>query len=167
MNAVTANVRVKPLNVIFCDDVRREISGKDILIGAYGGEIVIPSVPAMISLAMWIQMDTTDAGTARIKIRVTDPQGNVAGQTSLEFQTGEPSTTSSTAIILPPFAIFLPPLIMSVTEPGTIKVYFANDGDKFALIGEKKVRIGQISTAFSPPSGQSPPVPPPQFPRPS
>jgi Family of unknown function (DUF6941) len=155
MSVSAANFEVKPFNVVFCDDIRREISGKDILIGAYSGDIIIPSVPAIIPIAMWIQIRTTTLGTARIRIKIIDPAGNKAGQTGFEFQPGE-SVGDSTA------AVTLPPLMVSVTAPGAIKVYWATEGEEMTLIGEKTVRIGPVPTASLPPSGQSPSaVPPP------
>ena len=42
--------------VIFCDDIRKEITNKDILIGVYAGDIVVPSFPTPLALALWIEI---------------------------------------------------------------------------------------------------------------
>jgi hypothetical protein len=40
---------VQATSVVICDDVRREASGKEILIGTYAGVIYFPSLPATLT----------------------------------------------------------------------------------------------------------------------
>jgi hypothetical protein len=144
MSAPDVNLRVTPFNVVFCDDIRREVSGKEILIGAYSGDIVVPSVPSVLQIAMWVQVRAVGVGMSRGRIKVTDPAGNTAGQSSFDFHVGEST-----------FALAFPALPISVTLPGPIKLYWASEGDEMTMIGEKNIRIGPLPTASLPPSGQS------------
>lgn len=55
---------------LFCDDIRREISGKQILIGLYSGDLIVETFPAEISFATWAKIFGLSKGehtfTARI-----------------------------------------------------------------------------------------------------
>src|SRR6266436_9523709 len=44
------------LNVLICDDVRREVTGKEIIIGVYGDEMMVPSLPVSLNLSLWIRV---------------------------------------------------------------------------------------------------------------
>src|SRR5687768_12771814 len=45
-------------NAIFCDFVRHEDTGKNILIGVYTGDVVLESVPALIPCTFWLDVVT-------------------------------------------------------------------------------------------------------------
>jgi hypothetical protein len=47
--------KLKVLQVVVCDEIRREITGKDFLIGVYSAGVVVPSFPAQLVLSFWIQ----------------------------------------------------------------------------------------------------------------
>lgn len=146
----------KPLNVIFCDDVRREVTGKDILIGVYSADIVLPTVPVLFGVSLWIQFLTGGDGVVSAKLRITDPAGNTAGETAVEFPVGgaagNPGGTSG--------AMALAPLAVSVVQAGAISVYWSAGGNDFTLIGQKRVKIGPVATVTAPPPAPRPPVPP-------
>ncbi|WP_135507511.1 DUF6941 family protein [Roseovarius aestuariivivens] len=44
-----------PLEAIFCDDIRREDNGKLLIIGAYGGNIIVNKLPVQLRLSIWIR----------------------------------------------------------------------------------------------------------------
>jgi hypothetical protein len=46
---------------IVCDDVRREDNGKLVLIGVYGGSILVPSFPATVVLSLVLAVDVSNA----------------------------------------------------------------------------------------------------------
>jgi hypothetical protein len=87
-------------SLILCDDVRREESGKDILIGVYSGDILVPQFPAALSLSLWAEYTvrgtgpllvafrmTTDRGTELLRVEVTISIGNGgAGAGSIAFR---------------------------------------------------------------------------------
>lgn len=146
----------EPFNVIFCDDIRREASGKDILIGVYSAEMVFATVPTMVGVSIWIQLRTAGNGVVGAWVRVTDPTGNTAGQTRVDVlvgsAAGNPGGTTG--------ALSMPPLPISVMHAGAINVYWSAGGNDFALIGEKRVTIGPAASGTAPPFAPRPPAAP-------
>lgn len=57
--------------VVLCEDIRREVNGKDILIGVYGGNIEVAHFPATISIAYWMNMVPAAIGDLSISFRVS------------------------------------------------------------------------------------------------
>jgi hypothetical protein len=149
--------QIEPFNVIFCDDIRREISGKEILIGVYSSDILIPSVPTVLGISLWIQIRARGKGAARSRLRVTDPSGNTAGETVLEYTIDDSKAAQSQGETIS--SITLPQLPLNIAQAGTIDVLWASDGE-FVPIGRKQVTIGPVPTAFGQLSAQSPPVNP-------
>lgn len=56
--------------VIVCDDVRKEITNKDIIIGVYAGEIGVSVFPAMLSVAFWIEISGDVIGEQDVSLRI-------------------------------------------------------------------------------------------------
>ena len=56
--------------VLVCDDVRKEVTNKDILIGVYAGDIVVPAFPAWIALAVWLELITKENGVYDMSFRI-------------------------------------------------------------------------------------------------
>ena len=73
----TKQPTVKPLSAVVCDEVRREQNGKDIIIGAYGGDILIDSFPITLALSLWISLETSGAGDTKNSIRVVNSEKKV------------------------------------------------------------------------------------------
>lgn len=146
----------EPFSVVFCDDVRREITGKDILIGVYSGDIRLPTVPALLGVSLWIQFRTIGNGVVSARVRVTDPAGNTAGETKIEIPVGGAAGTPSDNT----GSLGMVPLPISVMQAGAISVYWSVGGNDFALIGRKRITIGPVATLTAPPSAPRPPAPP-------
>jgi hypothetical protein len=89
------NLKIK--NVIFCENVRAELSGKYTLLGASAPELTVlnSAIPATISGAVFVTGIPQQSGQFSVEIRITDPdkikildgklEGNFsgAGMTSL------------------------------------------------------------------------------------
>ncbi|MCC5979849.1 MAG: hypothetical protein JJU21_17455 [Salinarimonas sp.] len=43
------------MNAVFCEDIRREDNGKDMLLGVYGGDIVAARCPIRVGVSLWLQ----------------------------------------------------------------------------------------------------------------
>jgi hypothetical protein len=56
---------------IVCDDVRKEVTNKEILIGVYSGDIVVPSFPAWLPIAFWIEANAKEVGHQEVDFRLT------------------------------------------------------------------------------------------------
>lgn len=149
--------QIEPFNVIFCDDIRRESNGKEILIGVYSSDILIPSVPTVLGISLWIQIRVRGRGTARSRLRVTDPSGGTAGETVLEHTIDDNKAAQIQGELTS--SITLPQLPLNIAQAGTIDVLWASD-DEFVPIGRKQVTIGPVPTAFGQLGAQSPPVAP-------
>ncbi|MCR5859751.1 hypothetical protein [Mesorhizobium sp. J428] len=62
--------------IVVCDEVRKEITGKDIIIGAYGDGIVVPAYPANITIALWVLINSTATGNYEGELRIEAPSDN-------------------------------------------------------------------------------------------
>jgi hypothetical protein len=69
MNESSSSIRIE--SVVFCDDVRKEITNKDLLIGVYSGDIVVASFPCLINAAVWIEIVGDSTGPFELKLRLT------------------------------------------------------------------------------------------------
>ena len=79
--------------IVVCDDIRREASGKDILIGTYAGNIVVAQYPFKIRLAFWVEYQADRAGEHVIKLRVTY-SGKAPGEVTINAQIPESGTVT-------------------------------------------------------------------------
>jgi hypothetical protein len=50
------------VQALLCDDVRHEFNGKQIIIGVYGDNILVPSLPTSITLCLWMRFKAPSAG---------------------------------------------------------------------------------------------------------
>jgi hypothetical protein len=78
-----------PINVetvVLCDDIRQEANGKFLLIGVYGGNVVIPSFPANLNLAVWMFGYTEKSGKIELRLRIVGPQEAILQEGMLEVE---------------------------------------------------------------------------------
>ena len=61
---------MKFANVIVCDEVRIENTGKYIIIGVYSSNIVAPAFPAELLLSIWSQFYVNRNGDMDVELRV-------------------------------------------------------------------------------------------------
>ena len=113
-------IRMKSLSVVsfvVCDDVRREVTGKETLVGAYGSEISISHAPARISLAFWCEIVPKIAGDIFVEAMLTLPgnQRSVARLTAADSVAGVP------------MSLCLPQSIFSIPEGGDIVFALRDD----------------------------------------
>ncbi|MGH7046928.1 MAG: DUF6941 family protein [Stellaceae bacterium] len=87
---------IRPKFAIFCDDIRREISGKDILIGVYGGDIRVPSLPISVILAVWMAFEKEGVGKLSIEFRALGPDGEPLGYGSTTVDIIDDDTSDGT-----------------------------------------------------------------------
>ncbi len=99
-------------NVIVCDDVRREMTGKDILIGVYPDGINAAQIPGVITLAFWAELIPTATGTLDVELQIELPDAT------------KPVKVSLTANIeqIARFPAIIPPFPYSITTEGHVKL---------------------------------------------
>jgi len=71
---------------IICDNVRHEVTGKQILIGVYTGTILVPSFPAALTLALWLEQEPRRTGTVPFSVRLATDRGTVLFSAEMEFE---------------------------------------------------------------------------------
>jgi hypothetical protein len=128
--------------VIFCDDIRKEITNKDILIGVYAGDIVVPSFPTPLALALWIEIDPKEVGTRELIFRV------IAGKAEpFQFGIGIETITLGAASLL------IPPIPTPMDSEGEITLEI-RDGEEWRLLKRKRVKKGLVPNPLGlPPLG--------------
>jgi hypothetical protein len=63
-------IRIKPKFAIFCDDIRREFNGKDILIGVYSGGMILKQLPAPVAMAIWFCFERNESDFGQVPIEL-------------------------------------------------------------------------------------------------
>ncbi len=129
--------------VIICDDVRKENTNKDILIGVYSGDIILPSFPSELALAIWIELIPKQIGEHELEFRLS-----LAGQQLATFMlkaTVPKLGSSSTAI--PGFRLGVAgetELLLEIRE-----------GHDWRVLKRKKIVQGNVTSTFLSPTLQS------------
>ena len=55
---------------VLCDDVRKEANGKDIIIGAYTGQITVGGFPAHFPFSLWLILSMKQMGKFKLEIEI-------------------------------------------------------------------------------------------------
>lgn len=79
-------------SVIICDDVRKEVSGKDILIGVFSGGISVPAYPAVLRTALWIEIEPQHVGVINCELKIETPSGNPPFEMGFDLEVIEVGT---------------------------------------------------------------------------
>ena len=132
--------------VVVCDDIRREITGKDILIGVYAGNIVVPQFPFKIRLAFWVEYEAERAGEHIIKLRLTY-SGRTPAEVTINAQIPAPGMA----------AMPIAGLEVNGDAPGELSIDCLTDEEwqpvkKIAVIKGAVVGITGPQSATAPPS---------------
>jgi hypothetical protein len=158
--------------VVICDDVRKEVTSKDILIGAYGGGILVSSLPATIPIAVWIELTPESAGRLDVDLRLVLP--GTPGEFALRIigdipRGGEPTSINSPQIMCPVGAVG--DIEVSVRSPEEAEWHIVKRKSvtlgppqqppmPMGVVQGPPPPIGASPIASPPSSAQSPPVVP-------
>lgn len=85
-------MRADVSTVIICDDVRKEISGKDILIGVYSGAVNVPAYPTTFPAAFWIEIEPDGTGSIHCEFTIATPSGNPPMKVGFDLDVVEAGT---------------------------------------------------------------------------
>ena len=121
-----------------CDDIRREISNKDIIIGAYAGDVIVPEFPAQISVAFWVELQAVALGDFKLKLRV-------------RLQDKKPVTlqVDINVVKLERFSLSVPTLQVLVQEESEILLE-VNEDDDWKTLKTKKIIKGDVPQSIIP-----------------
>jgi hypothetical protein len=121
-------VAVSIKSFVLCDDVRKEITQKDILIGVYSSGIMVPFMPAQMQLAFWAEMLPTQIGQSEFQMRFDPPGGEapIVMKFMMEITAVEYSTLAMSGIIIP------------FTKEGDLVVSISIDGADWVEVTRKR-----------------------------
>lgn len=127
-------------DALFCDDIRQEITGKHILIGVYGGDIV-PSVPFphVTPISIWAKIVGLPLGEHRFQLKVLGPDEKVALEIADTFLV-EPNNSESVALGFAGVPIAL-------QKSGTVRALISIDGEP-----ERELAIIKVTEPRTPPN---------------
>lgn len=121
-------------NVILCEDVRQERSNKFTLIGVFSGDVQVESLPANVSIAVFMEGNVRRDGRIEINLRFSGP-GDVEAilkTTVVPTRAGEP------------FTIAVPRLTILMESEGEFHIDVAEgDGDWVPAL-TKNILIGPL-----------------------
>lgn len=112
--------------VLFCDDVRDEVSGKQLLIGVYNGEMHVAKLPAEFGLCIWARIEGLKIGEHTFKATLTYPNSVENIASSIVVDNDES-----------PVIMIFPPVPLKFEADGQIIFEMSFDG------GEK-VKLGSL-----------------------
>lgn len=100
------------INAVFCEDIRREDNGKDMLLGVYSGDIVVARCPTRVGMSLWLQYVSAPSvkGETGIDLRLRfdghdEPVSQIGlpfmeeGETTLALR-GMPVTINGSGVLL-------------------------------------------------------------------
>jgi hypothetical protein len=138
--------RIKVSNAIICDDIRREVSEKLILIGVYSGSIAIHNFPATLALSLYCEIMAEYEGSREVSLRAV--VGKLPVSQMKFIAEGTPPGQSATLI--------LPPLPITFSGETKLKFQISTDEKKWITLIEKGVIKGGpfpgVASALPPPS---------------
>lgn len=115
---------------IFCDDIRIENTGKHILIGVYGVDLLPSFLPVNVTLGAWVRFSGLEKGQKRYSLRLKGPSGSevlsLDGETEI-LRSDDPTIFS------------LLPVPVNIDQTGSITLEFGFDGEPCVEIGRLRV----------------------------
>lgn len=127
-------------DAIFCDDVRPEASGKQILIGVYPNDLVSHVTPSTFPLALWIRLHGLKASSRKFELKLKSDDGATDLDLSGELfghEAGGPSV-----IALGGFPV-------SVQAATTLRAFLAIDGEDATEIATLPIKVSPSPPTFN------------------
>jgi len=123
---------------LLCDDVRREISGKDIIIGVYGDEAIVPNFPVFMMFSLYLRVRFLEQGMFPTEFRVLGPSGQ-----PLTANVKAPMmTTAANRIAM----VHIAGLPIQVQSAGEVQFQWHPPGGEWETIQTLKVKQGEIKS---------------------
>jgi hypothetical protein len=132
-------------SVLLCDDIRREVNGKAILIGVYSGDIIVPTAPTSLGLGLWLQGRAVEA-TSKVRIRLE----SVSNSTAVVSDAGS-LPDASTIAPDESFLFALSRLIVQIAGQGHLSVCMKYGDRDWVELFRKKVLVNSAASNEPPP----------------
>lgn len=139
--------------VIFCDDVRQEVTGKQTLVGVYSGQMVITgnlpvTLPQICAVTTFRLAPPSEPVAATIRV-FKSGQDDPLFEIKVDMPAAKPSDFASPPDPDPDCLKFLQMTLtaqlqgVAITEACTLKVR--------AFVGEDEIRLGALQILITPP----------------
>ena len=123
---------IKIETVLICDDVRREVSGKEIIIGVYGGSITVPRYPGTMVATIWLEFDAVEHGDHKLELKIETPSGNPPIEISIDYSVDNSG----------PMSLFVPRLPLHFERDGDIVISIKLDEQNWEIVKKKSILRG-------------------------
>ena len=120
----------KVTSVVLCDDIRKEMNGKDILIGVYSGIIQVSSYPMVLNGAVWVEIEPECVGEMAVKLKIETPSGNLPIDFDAKWQIDQLDTS----------VLALGGLPLSLERDGEVVISAQFGEEEMRVIKRKNVR---------------------------
>jgi hypothetical protein len=121
------------VNALVCEDVRREVNGKEILIGVYGNSILVPSFPIDLNLMFWFQTKAPE-GDHELKLRISNASDAVFLEASVNAHVSAANELASLAV----------GTMIQAQNETTLKFQGRNADSDWSTIVEIPIRRGPV-----------------------
>lgn len=99
-------------NVVFCDDIRQEASGKILLIGVYANGVRPAQIPTTLTLALWVCIEGLPGGKSDFAIDI-GTQDRLMHHAEVNVEVHAPSR---------PANLFIHGIPITLEAPGEVRV---------------------------------------------
>jgi hypothetical protein len=118
---------------IFCDDIRQEVTNKQILIGVYASDMRVSLMPSVVPVSLWIRVQNLSAGKHPFSIKLLFEKSkgiiaDVGGEIEMLVD-GDPAN------------IVLAGIPVNITDSDCIIAKISVDGSSMKKIGALRVRM--------------------------
>jgi hypothetical protein len=144
----TRTPRIKPIHAVFCDDIRQEANGKQILIGVYPSDILVSQLPAPLVIAIWMPFVQVGhiGGRVPIEFRVLDDNERSIGYGSVALTLSEETENGALSF----------PALAAIVNRGKLRFQLKQYDDPWETVAALKVDLPPPAVA-TPPIGPLPP----------
>lgn len=120
---------IKLKSFVLCDDVRKEVTQKDILIGVYASGISLPQFPLDLSMAFWAEITPSETGQYSCEFKFEPPSSRppVIIGLGLEVMTIDNSN------------IAFPGVVLNFESEGDLVISFRCGEDEWSEVARKKI----------------------------
>lgn len=128
--------RLKLSAALLCDEIRKEIGNKEILLGVYAGSILVQKLPVTLGLSLWILAQTSGKGELKLEFRAFGPDKDElfhVNGTSHFIESDEPSSFP------------LPRIPIEIEEEGWLEFQWKVGKARWKTVLKKRVRLGSPS----------------------
>jgi len=117
-------------SVVFCDDIRQEVSGKHIIVGMYSGDLIPETIPTSFPMSIMIRVQGL-TGKHSFQVTVSSPGGKHGGTMGGEMDVPE---------YVAAFPLIFVGVPVQVDEYGDITVDVSLDGTDQKRVGTLAVK---------------------------